>query len=217
MTPLTIACVWVKGQVPFGPEYVIRLDAMTRRFLYRPCEFVCLTDRPWLLPATIRTIPIHLPPKLMGWWAKVNLFNPRLNLQGRVLYLDLDTLLVDALDPVIDFPASFALAPHAGTFNGKGAKAVVKRFNSSVMVWNAGEQSELFTKWTPRVADRLWGDQDWIGLQCPDAAVMPSDWFPRISDIEAGPIPRHAKVVLVKKPKNVEAAERWPWVREAWV
>jgi hypothetical protein len=45
---------------------------------------------------------------------------------------------------------------------------------------------------------------------------MPLAWFPRVSQIEDGPVPADAKVVLCKKPKNVIAARRWPWVQEAW-
>jgi hypothetical protein len=30
------------------------------------------------------------------------------------------------------------------------------------------------------------------------------------------PWPKEAKVVLVKKPKNHEAVERWPWFEAMW-
>lgn len=209
-----MCCVWVKGHVPFTVQYATKLEAMTRRFLSRPFEFVCLTDRPRQVPAHIRTIQITLTPGCKGWWAKLEVFKAE-RFQGRVLYLDLDTLIVDALDPVVDYPAPFALIPHAGTFDGGGGRAVVKRFNSSVMVWDAETQSHLHTTWTPLEAQRLWGDQDWIGEQCPDAAAMPAAWFPRISEVQP-PWPVGAKVVLMKVPKNHVAAKRWPWMQEAW-
>lgn len=219
MMPLTVACVWVQGHVPYSKEYVTRLASMTRRFLTREHRFVCLTDRPWLFAddSRIECIPIVKPPRVYAWWAKLELFNPAHELRGRVLYLDLDTLIVASLEDVVDVPADLALAPHAGQFNGKEGKSVVKRFNSSVMVWTAGTCDTLFTEWRPAVADRLWGDQDWIGERRPDADAMPLDWFPRLSSAEARPpFPAHARVILCKKPKNVEAASRWPWFREAW-
>lgn len=217
MMPLTVACVWVQGHVPYSSEYVTRLAAMARRFIRRDFRFVCLTDRPWLLPAHIDTIPIVKPPRVYGWWSKLELFNPAHAFSGRVLYLDLDTLIVGPLDDIIDFPPDLALAPHAGQFNGKDGKAVVKRFNSSVMVWTAGTCADLFTLWRPSVADRLWGDQDWIGERRADAAAMPVEWFPRLSSPDTRPpFQQFARVVLCKKPKNVEAAARWPWFREAW-
>lgn len=214
---LTVACVWVNGHVPFTVEYVDKLHAMCRRWIAQPLRFVCLTDRPWLLPDGIDRVVVPSPGKLFGWWRKLELFNPEHGFDGRMLYLDLDTLIVSDLDEVINYPAPFALVPHAGTFNGKGGRKVVKRFNSSVMVWDAGTQDHVWTNWTPKVADRLHGDQDWIGEQCPFAASMNLEWFPRISAFLDGSRPsKDAKIVLVKTPKNVVAAERLSWVSEAW-
>ncbi len=160
-----------------------------------------------------------IPPPLFnikGWWSKIHLFSPVSALAGRVLYLDLDTLVVGPLGPILDFPAPFALIPDAGSFKPQDGKKVVKRFNSSVMVWDAGCNRALFDAWTPAVAARLWGDQDWIGQQMPDAAKMPLEWFPRLSQVTGPPFAEAAKVILAKKPKNHIAAERLPWFRPLW-
>lgn len=212
----TIACVWVRGHVPFTATYVTRLYAMVSRWMDRPFRFVCLTDRPRVVPDIIEPIEVQPPPGCFAWWTKVQLFNPSLPLTGRVLYLDLDTLVVGALGPIVDYPAPFALVPDAGTFQTRNGLGLVKRFNSSVMVWNAGEQADLYRKWNVRVADRLHGDQDWIGEQVPDAAKMPLAWFPRLSELSGPPLPTEARVILAKKPKNDVAAKKWPWVRELW-
>lgn len=214
---LTVACVWVKGHVPYPVEYVSRLSAMVAKRLDRPYRMVCLTDRPGQVPDGVEAITIPNPRPLDGWWSKLELFNPQHGVTGRVLYLDLDTLLVKSLDPIVDLPASFALIPHTGRFKGFRNKAVVRRFNSSVMVFDAGINHRLYKDWTPAVAERLHGDQDWIGEQYPEAWTMPLSWFPRISEV--GPLGRvssEAKVVLVKTPKNIQAAKRWPWFNQEW-
>lgn len=220
---LTVACVWVRGHVPFTAEYVVRLEAMVRRFIDRDFTFVCLTDKPSMVPDGIQTIRVPSPGELKGWWSKLQLFSPSNGLTGRVLYLDLDTLVVAPLQPIIDYPATFALIPHSGRFEGTPGRAVVKVFNSSVMVWDAGEPAtssattDLFRRWTPDVAKRLHGDQDWIGEQARSyARPMPLAWFPRLSEIQGPPFPDEAKVILAKKPKNLEAAKQWPWFAEAW-
>jgi len=217
MTPVTtVCCVWVKANVPYSDEYVHRLEGMVRRWMDdRPHRFVCLTDRPWEIRG-IDTIPIQNPRPLKGWWSKVRCFDAALMLRGRVLYLDLDTLIVGPLAPILDYPSRFALVPPGGTFEGKGPLKTVRRFNSSVMVWDAMGNHRLFDDWTPSVAARLWGDQDWIGEQMPKADTMPAEWFPRISDLGEEPPSADAKVVLVKTPKNEEAAKRFPWVEKAW-
>lgn len=213
---ITVACVWVRGNVPFTLEYVVRLRAMVAKHLTMPHRFVCLTDRPECIPPAMIAIRIPTPAPLKGWWSKMQLFNRDHNLLGRVLYLDLDTLVVSSLEPIVQFPAPFALVPDGGTFKPKGNLQVVKRFNSSVMVWDAGVNASLFDSWTPEIARRLWGDQDFIGEQMPSAAAMPAAWFPRLSELNGQPPPETAKVVLAKVPKNAIAADLYPWFAEAW-
>lgn len=213
----TVACVWVKGHVPFTATYVTRLHAMVTRWMDRPFRFVCLTDQPARLPDCIEALTVSPPPGCFAWWTKLQLFNRSLALYGRVLYLDLDTLIVGALGPIVDFEAPFALIPDPGSsFKPRNGLQVIKRYNSSVMTFDAGIAPELFERWTPAVADRLWGDQDWIGQQYLQAAAMPIAWFPRLSELTGPPLPKEARVILAKKPKNVEAAKRYPWFREAW-
>lgn len=213
---LTIACVLVKGHVNFTVTYVEKLASMARRFADRPFRFVCLTDQPKAMPEGVEAIAIRKPSGVKGWWSKLSLFDPSLPLTGRIIYLDLDTLIVSSLEPIADFDAPFALIPDgAPNFKGSGQYAVVKQFNSSVMVWDAGVRPDLFLNWTPQVADRLFGDQDWIGERAPELAKMPLEWFPRLSQINSS-IPDDARVVLCKKPKNEQAAAQWPWFRERW-
>jgi hypothetical protein len=220
---LTVACVWVNGHLPYPVEYVEKLHAMARRYISRPFEFVCLTDQPTNLAFAhikmhgVNTVTVPKPAVgVKGWWSKVELFNSAHGLKGRVLYLDLDTLIVDSLDAVIDYPADFALAPHGGTFNGKGRLQVVKRFNSSVMVWDAGAADFLYRHWTPAAMQVLWGDQDWTGMMAPGAATMPAEWFPRMSEFAWPNVPKDAKVVLCKKPKNADASKVLTGFAEAW-
>lgn len=219
MTPLTVACVFVLGEYPYTPDYVIRLRAMVARWIDRPVRFVCLTDRPWLLDASIDTIAIE---KLPGFapWSKLELFNPVRQWLGRILYLDLDSLIVAPLAPIVDVPAAFAITADPPRVGQKPrdsfGRAIVRRFNSSVMVWDGGTQTDLFTAWTPSVAERLSGDQDWIGERLPEAHTLPRAWFPRVSELHGEPPPDRAKVVLVKVPKNHLAAERWPWFAPFW-
>ncbi len=232
---LTVACVFVRGPYPYSAQYVIRLNRMVQRHLSRPFRFVCLTDRADELPADIDTIAVPsldgmVPHNGVGYWAKLRLFDPALGLVGRCLFLDLDTLVVDALDPIVDFPAPLALTQDAFVVErahlntDRKGRRLVRRFNSSVMVWDGGTQSELWTRWSPAVAERLSTDQDWIGEFSEEARAMPLAWFPRLShlvrdvDFESTgrPMPVDAKVVLVKKPKNHIACEQWPWLNRAW-
>ena len=236
MGPVVIACVFVHGHVKdFRPEYVIKLASMVSRHMDgRPYRFVCLTDRPEKIyarnvelvkippPAPLpRPMPYGYPAgkAIFAWWSKMRLFDPSLGFTGRVLYLDLDTLVVDSLLPILDYPADFALVPDQGTFQGKFGLRLVKRFNSSVMVFDAGceRARKVWDTYTPETPSILWGDQDHLGEQIPDAAAMPLEWFPRISALGGEKPQKPSTVVLCKWPKNTLAASMYPWVREVWV
>lgn len=218
---LTVSCVFVRGPYPYTPEYVVRLEAMCRRWIDRPFEFVVFTDQPERFPGFTRKQIEVGPHPADGYWGKVQVFDPRWKLTGRCLYLDLDSLIVAPLDPIIDAPAQFALTEDAlvqerqHLDRDRYGRQLVRRFNSSVMVWDGGTQDHLARNWSPAVAERLSTDQDWIGEQCPEAMALPLAWFPRISQVRP-PWPDEAKVVLVKKPKNHEAVKRWPELAAWW-
>lgn len=216
---LTVACVFVRANVRFCPDYVTKLRSMVRRHLPLAHRFVCLTDRPEAFAGDpeIQTIRVpQVPMGRAGWWSKLHLFDPENGLRGPGLYLDLDVLVVRSLLPIAEFmPEPLALIPHAGTFDGHGRRLVVKRYNSSVMRIAFGMAPALYRDWTSDVEQRLWGDQDWIGERMPDLPTMPLEWFPRISEIRDPPNwPEEARVVLVKKPKNHDI--KAPWIAEHW-
>jgi len=218
MTPLTVACVFVKGEYPYTPEYVQRLKVMVTRWCDRPFSFVCLTDQPELLPG-IETITITKPHGCFAYWTKLHLFNPARLWSGRVLYLDLDTLIVAPLAPIIDAPVPFALTadppkPSERTHDKYGRR-IVRRFNSSVMVWDGGTQTHLYTSFQPSDAGRLSGDQDFIGERAPEALGLPRAWFPRLSEVTEPPFGA-AKVILSKVPKNHLAVAQIPWFDAYW-
>lgn len=223
---MTVACVFVKGPYPYTADYVVRLERMVRRHLSRPFRFVCFTDQPWLFSAPIETVPIAatLPgdPRANGYWTKLHVFNPAHRLAGRVLFLDLDVLVVADLAPLVDYPAPFALCADEMALERPAVavdsigRTILRRFNASAMVFEGGTHADLWQAWTPDVTRRLQGDQDWYAERCPYAAAMPVEWFPRLSRIPGPPFAPEAKVVLSKKPKNAIAAKQFPWFEPLW-
>lgn len=80
-----------------GPEY----RAEHAQFLHRqlPEEAVCMTDLPEI--AGVNTAPLQ-DKELVGWWTKIELFNPDGPLGPHDLfYLDIDTLIVGDIQPLI--------------------------------------------------------------------------------------------------------------------
>jgi hypothetical protein len=224
MTPLTVACLYVRGEYPYAVDYVRRLHAMVARWIDRPFRMVCLTDQPSLMPGSVEPIPITKFENCFAYWNKLQLFSPVRRwsfLRGqRVLYLDLDTLVVAPLAPIIDVPAPFALTadpvrPGQRT-RDRYNRQIIRRFNSSVMVFDGGTHIDLYNEWTPTVAQRLSGDQDWIGERVPKATALPRAWFPRLSEVVSPPFHPDVKVILTKHPKNHIAVHEYSWLEPLW-
>lgn len=223
MTPLMVCCVLVQGEYPYTPEYVRRLHVMCRRYITRPFRFVCFTDDPGAID-TSAGIELGYTAKIQdcfAFWTKLRLFDYFRRTSARILYLDLDVLLVNDLAPIIDFPATLALTEdafiteRAHINTDRYGRRLVRRFNSSVMVWDGGTYAHLWDEWTVNAAQQLSTDQDWIAEQAWDAQPLPLSWFPRASRVQP-PWDADAKVVLCKKPKNHEAIQKWPWFEQAW-
>lgn len=135
---ITVACVNVGNYLGRGAEYVQKLRAGVARHLAQPHNFVCLGD------ADVGG--------LQGWWAKVALFEPG-RFSGRVLYLDLDSVIVGPLDQLAQRKGIIHLRDWGWTENDYG---------SGVMVWDAGEHEQIFDRHTFAVTGRFRGDQDWM-------------------------------------------------------
>lgn len=219
---ITVVCLWLrgKGKRAYGIEYVERLRSMVSRNLSLPHRFVCMTDTPRDVPAGIEAIRLKRPETMPIWWLKLRLFSAKLGWQGRLLYIDLDTLIVGSLDEIATFPAPFALLPcMAPGFTGRWDKPhlkVVHRYNSSVMVLDAGTRNALWDDWQTRDAVRFWSDQDWIGERMPNEATFPREWFERLILTDAPFWTPQAKVILCIKHKNAKAAKQLPWFAERW-
>jgi hypothetical protein len=218
----TLACVMVRGRNPdkakYQPIYIERLRNMVARHTDLPFRTVCLTDNPPVMPNGVEAVRVRNPRPYSGWWAKMNLFNPAMPFEGRVLYLDLDTLVVGDLAPIINFPADFAIAPDsAPTFQGKGKLKTVKGYQSSVMVWDHGARSRFYTGFDRSLVETLYGDQDALAHMSPGEKTFPPEWFVRLGP-DSHPFDPKVKVALCirREYKNVRANKTLPWFKEYW-
>jgi alpha-N-acetylglucosamine transferase len=219
---LTVASVYWKGSFRgrekiYSEEWVEKLQNMVARNLNREYRFVCLSN----VDVPCERIPLeHDWP---GWWSKIELFRPGL-FEDRVLYLDLDLVIIDSLDPIVDFPADFALMPTPSEirkFVNREGKWVVDRYNTSVMVFNAGVGDCLYNDFGEFAMQKLRGDQDYIGDRLPNLGTFPQGWVQKLKYLQNGkPLPE-TKVVLCmmggKAPKkNTDVAKKFSWIKEAW-
>lgn len=123
----------------------------------------CLTDLPHDIDGVVRVQLHHNWP---GWWAKIELFRPDLVVNEPTLYLDLDTLVVKDVAPLLRHGHRFTairnfMSPHAG-------------MGSGVMAWS-GDYSHVYDQfcrapqqWMNECkTTQQWGDQGFIKRYVP--------------------------------------------------
>lgn len=186
---LTVACVESGNYQGRGAEYVDKLRSMVARYLTLPHRFVCV--RPEV-------------EGLKGWWNKVELFRPG-RFQGRVLYLDLDTVITGPLD---------ALAAHPGIIHLVRWGWAKHVYGSGCMVWDAGQHADVFTRYSADVPKKFEGDQNWIqSVSRWDALPFPLVCSAKYH-CKNGP-PPGAAVACFHGPKKPHNSNQ-QWVRDNW-
>jgi len=219
---LTVACVlWVgdfRGRA-YTVDYAHRLRSMCARRLSVPHRFICLSncDVP-----DVDVVPLA-DPRRVGWWAKTELFRPGALPPGRVVYLDLDIIVTGDLDAIASHPlprGSLGAAPPSYRWHGaaggpSGGRGIVDRVQSTCLTFYADDLAHLWSEWSPAVADRLRGDQDWLGERQPAVTALPGAWFAKLRDCTGG-APEGVRVVASMPWKNHVAAQRFSWVAREW-
>lgn len=196
---ITIASVWTGDK--YGAEYqAIQRDMILRNLApeYKP-RFVCITDRPDELPEGVEAVEPE--PGLPGWWQKVALFKPGKLPVGRIAYFDLDLALIGGLEDLFECA-------------GINKNWFMPGYDSSVMVWDAGDHADVWERFTPNVMERLRGDQDWLS-ELGGWETFPGEWCVSYkAHARIGP-PHGAKVVSfhgLPKPHEISRG----WVPAVW-
>jgi hypothetical protein len=71
---------------------------MVRRHSTVPFKFACITEDPVGLNPDIRVLNLPMLGGTRGWWFKPYIFSKQLPLDGTILFLDLDLVIVNSLD-----------------------------------------------------------------------------------------------------------------------
>ena len=125
---VTVACVFWGDK--FSVDYVYNLKSMVERNTTVPHQFVCFSDRELEGIKTVKLISGY-----QGWWNKMQMFNTDFRLGNRVVYLDLDTLIVGNIDWLLEYDGMFMGIEDLGATN-KHQKFLKGVMQSAVMSWD---------------------------------------------------------------------------------
>lgn len=219
--------ICLKWGTKFEAEYVNKLYAAVKRNSIVNLLFHCFTEDPTDLNPEIKIHPLPYT-NVEGWWQKLFLFSDEINIKGRVLFLDLDTLIIDNIDHYITIDNNFVIL--------RDLWARGNNVQSAIMSFEIGKHTKI---WNTFIANpesamqsiRPHGDQRWIQKQQPHRKYL-QDLFPNEivsfkSECRNG-VPKGTKLVCFHgKPSIIEAIntttkiQRFtipptPWIKEYW-
>lgn len=216
----------------YGAEYVNRLFAMVRANLTGELRFVCLTDNAIGIRDEIECFPcdpINLPPPYnMRPWRKINLWassEKLFGLTGNWLFLDLDVVITDNLDPFFDFrPEASFVVMYNWTRPGKNIG------NTSCYRFTVGAHEYIYNRVVNEPEHYLSKysiSQAYVSGEISEIIFWPDEWV-RLFKLHSVPkwpmrfwktpsIPKKCKVLAFPGDPNPPEAVRGEWpVKKKW-
>lgn len=209
--------------VTYGPEHVHTLRNMVRRHLSLPHEFVCVTDDPEGLDGDIRVVPLwdHCIG-LGGCYNRLYTFSEDMAeiIGPRFVCIDLDSVIVGPLDPLLDRPDDFVI----NSYKGLAKHLPDQHYNGGMYMMDAGARSEVWETWggeksvqhIQRMNEKgecTGSDQGWVRLVLGkgEARWTEEDGVYEARQVRNG-LPGNARIIFF-------AGERDPttWTDKAWV
>lgn len=219
--------VCLKWGDKYSSDYVNKLYSMVERHLTLPHRFVCLTDDKTGIDPRVECKEL-LDENLEGWWNKLSLFKEKIHdLEGTVVFLDLDVVIVDNIDFLFEYrPDEKMIGVCDPIFPDV-------EYNSSVLRFEIGEWQEIYNRFRTelhlqpdghyRHPHKVFiGDQQWITYCAyPDGTHKHHTYkegkvvsFKRHVQHSGNPQPGQAIILFHGRPNPHEL--NLQWIRENW-
>jgi hypothetical protein len=219
---MIVVCVRTGDKYP--ADYVARLRAMVQKHLHHQHKFICFTDRPNDLArfniAAVDISEMHLK----SWWGKMTVFMHGYRKGQRVLYFDLDTVIVNDLSPLVKLKVDLGIC--ANFTRAAGYLDWPCKYGSCIISLGPSLDGDLFKRfWGDRfeIMARAgkYGDQKAIEELAPNAELLqpllPPSFFLGYRDLlnfKEAPPASCACVIFAGNSKPHNSVNKW--VRAAW-
>ena len=199
----TIICI--KWGTRYGVEFLNRLASMIRRNANRPTRLVCFTDNaagadPWI---EITPLPAINIPERVAWtpWRKLSLWQyPLHDLEGDVLFFDLDVVVTGSVDEFFDFePGRFCVAKNWTQPKSRVGNTSAYRFPMQKM----RTIFDNFNRDPEAILGKFRIEQQYISAVADDMVFWPENWCVSFKHSLMPPWPLNF-VVPPKLPKDTK-------------
>lgn len=125
---MKFVCV-LKDGGDFNIVHVEQLRAAVEKYGTKDFEFVCLSDLSFDCRGIIK-VPLELG--LPGWWSMIEMFR----IQGPAIYMDLDTIVIDSLGPLVDLTLDLRDDQVVALYPWNRRERADKGIATGVTTWN---------------------------------------------------------------------------------
>ena len=162
----------------YGSSFVNRLSRSIQRHTNRKTRLICFTDDTADINLDVQCEPlpyINLPKQIANTpWRKISIWqHPLLNLEGDVLFLDLDLVITGNLDRFFDYKPGTYCVIENWTQKGQGIG------NTSCFKFPVGKYKSVFKKFEEN-PKKYWKkyhiEQIYLSDQIQDQVFWPSEW-----------------------------------------
>ena len=141
-----INVICLKWGDKYDASMVNRLYKMVKRNSSINFRFHCVTEDPSGVSEEINIISLPEAYGLEKWWWKLWILSDELPVHGKCIFLDLDMVIQNNIDPILNFDNGddlFVLkAQWRTTLRSKDSPSI----NSSVIIWNSDTSKKYFKK-----------------------------------------------------------------------
>jgi hypothetical protein len=211
---INVVCVLRSGgKVGYNASWVEKLQRGVSRNLSTPHQFVCLSD------CDVPCQRIDLVYSGKGFWSKVQLFRPGLFV-GPVLYLDLDTVICNSLDPIVERIQNQEFVMWHEADRG---------IHSSAFMWWQKDQSHLWQLYQQHPPEYwaalyceppLYGDQAFVSEHVAHTLLTdlcPREWFHIASHRDSDNLQDIKLLMFRKTSQKPSTMPNHPLVKNYWV
>jgi hypothetical protein len=163
----------------YGPEWVNRLYGMVRRNTSWTIRFVCFTDDSRGIRSEVECQPlpeVRFDASRIGrYWPKLGLMQEGLGgLEGMTLFLDLDLVIIDSLDPFFTYPGRFCIIrewkdPHLGYGNSSVVRFFIGQEKSVLDRFYAMAPETIIARYQSK-------EQNFLTKEVDEATFWPEAW-----------------------------------------
>lgn len=212
--PVHVVCVkWGKK---YGADYVNKLYHGVVKYLTGvEYDFYCFTENPENLDEGIKVIP--LSESWTGWWGKATLFSET-GLEGRLLYIDLDTVITGSLTALAQYRGAFAVM---GTSDLECEKAK-DGYNTSIISWDSNFGKEIYSvlkKYYNQALKFICRFDFWTEMMVKNADLVqdlfPGQFLDYLTYCKTSVPEGCSMVCFPREPKPHDYSS--DWIKELWV